>query len=333
MFIAMLMAVLVSAPAPQASSKPLDLAPGAQYDSRIPTLKQITGHDYGEAISTPEEIAAYFKALEAASAERMTLVEYGRSYEGRPLYVALDRRIRSASGPTVSRRSGRAWRRWRTRAAGPIAGRRPREERPPVVVWLLHAVHGNEISSSDAAMAEAYHLLAAQGDPKVDADPARRGRPDRSAAEPRRPRALHRVEPAGERAAAEQRARLDRARRAVARRPVEPLPVRHEPRLARAVAARDARARVRFGLAVPPAGRRRTCTRWAATPRTTSRRRPIPPTRTSRRASRTWLRHDSAAPTRGASTRAASRTSSARSSTRSIRATATRGRCSTAPSA
>jgi hypothetical protein len=33
----------------------------------------------------------------------------------------------------------------------------------------MHAVHGNEISSSDAGLAEAYHLLAAQGDAAVDA--------------------------------------------------------------------------------------------------------------------------------------------------------------------
>ncbi len=39
----------------------------------------------------------------------------------------------------------------------------------PVVVWLVHGVHGNEISSSDAALQEAYHLLAAQGDAGVDA--------------------------------------------------------------------------------------------------------------------------------------------------------------------
>jgi hypothetical protein len=38
----------------------------------------------------------------------------------------------------------------------------------PVVTWLIHAVHGNEISSSDAALAEAYHLLAAEGDQTVD---------------------------------------------------------------------------------------------------------------------------------------------------------------------
>jgi hypothetical protein len=38
----------------------------------------------------------------------------------------------------------------------------------PVVVWLVHGVHGNEISSSDAALLEAYHLLASTGDADVD---------------------------------------------------------------------------------------------------------------------------------------------------------------------
>ncbi len=38
----------------------------------------------------------------------------------------------------------------------------------PVVVALVHGVHGNEISSGEAALAEAYHLLAAQNDATVD---------------------------------------------------------------------------------------------------------------------------------------------------------------------
>ena len=37
------------------------------------------------------------------------------------------------------------------------------------MVWLIHGVHGNEISSADAALVEAYHLLASQGDAGVDA--------------------------------------------------------------------------------------------------------------------------------------------------------------------
>jgi hypothetical protein len=36
------------------------------------------------------------------------------------------------------------------------------------VTWLLHGVHGNEISSCDAALALAHHLLAAQGDAEVE---------------------------------------------------------------------------------------------------------------------------------------------------------------------
>ena len=40
--------------------------------------------------------------------------------------------------------------------------------RVPVITWLVHGVHGNEISSGDAALAEAYHLLAAKNDAGVD---------------------------------------------------------------------------------------------------------------------------------------------------------------------
>ena len=38
----------------------------------------------------------------------------------------------------------------------------------PAIVWLSYGVHGNEISSPDAALLTAYHLLAARGDKMVD---------------------------------------------------------------------------------------------------------------------------------------------------------------------
>src|SRR5207249_1361614 len=38
----------------------------------------------------------------------------------------------------------------------------------PAVVWLSYGVHGNEISSPDAALLTAYHLLAARNDKMVD---------------------------------------------------------------------------------------------------------------------------------------------------------------------
>ena len=110
------------------------------------------------------------------------LVEYARTWEGRPLFVLViavaraDRRPRRGQGGLQ-------------RLADPRRSRPARGDRLvgelPVVTWLMHAVHGNEISSSDAALAEAYHLLAAQGDAVVDADPARDDRADRPAARTR----------------------------------------------------------------------------------------------------------------------------------------------------
>ena len=38
----------------------------------------------------------------------------------------------------------------------------------PAVIWLAYGVHGNEISSPDAALMTAYHLLASRGDKMVD---------------------------------------------------------------------------------------------------------------------------------------------------------------------
>ena len=38
----------------------------------------------------------------------------------------------------------------------------------PAVIWLSYGVHGNEISSPDAALITAYHLLAARGDKMVE---------------------------------------------------------------------------------------------------------------------------------------------------------------------
>jgi len=143
-----------------------ELAPGTRYDAKVPTLKQATGFDFGERITPPEDITLYFKALAAAAPERTRLVEYGRTWENRPLHVlaiADPRRIASLARIKSDLR----------RLADPRSLSSADAERLvkdlPVVTWLIHAVHGNEISSPEAAMAAAYHLLAAREDPDVDA--------------------------------------------------------------------------------------------------------------------------------------------------------------------
>ena len=142
----------------------LELAPGAKYDPKIPTIKQVLGHESGEVITPPDEIATYLRALNQAAPDRTRLVEYARSWEGRPLWlfiIGAPERIARLDQVKADLR----------RLADPRGLSQADTDRLvrelPVVTWLMHGVHGNEISSSDAALAEAYHILAAQGDADV----------------------------------------------------------------------------------------------------------------------------------------------------------------------
>ena len=159
MCVALILALQVSAPTPE-------LAPGAKYDSKIPTLVNVLGHDHGEVITPPDEIATYLRALHQAAPDRTRLIEYARSWEGRPLWLFIvgspDRIARLEQVKADLRRIADP------RGLSQADGDRLVRELP-VVTWLMHGVHGNEISSSDAALAEAYHLLAAQGDTDVQA--------------------------------------------------------------------------------------------------------------------------------------------------------------------
>jgi hypothetical protein len=108
-----------------------ELAPGAQYDPAIPTLEEVVGHDFREKITPPNDVVRYMEALHTAAPDRTRLVRYGETWEGRPL-VAM------------------------------VVGT------PERMTMIMHGIHGNETTPSGAAMAEAYHLLASQGDPDID---------------------------------------------------------------------------------------------------------------------------------------------------------------------
>ncbi len=162
LLLALSLAALLHLTAP---AQKLEFAPGAQYDARIPSLKQIAGHDFGQRVTTPEEIIRYLKALNEAAPDRTRLIKYAETWEGRELYAII-----IANAGRIARldeiKSGLR------RLANPGSLAPSDAERLikdlPVVVALVHGVHGNEISSGEAALAEAYHLLAAQNDATVD---------------------------------------------------------------------------------------------------------------------------------------------------------------------
>lgn len=139
--------------------------PGAQYDPAIPSPEKVLGFETGKRHATHADIVRYFETLADAAPARMRVFEYARTWEGRKLIYAV-----IASEPNL-RRIGEI-------KAGVQQLADPRKTSAadaqkllgsaPVVIGLSYGVHGNEISSPDAAMLTAYHLLASQGDKLVD---------------------------------------------------------------------------------------------------------------------------------------------------------------------
>ncbi len=131
--------------------------PDLTVDPDIPTHEEVLGYDPGDRISSPEALARYLARLAEAAPERTRLVEYARSWQGRPLHYLV-----IASEANLSRLASiQAGMQRLANPQGLSAGEADDLIADlPAVVWLAHGVHGNEISSPEAALVTAYHLLA-----------------------------------------------------------------------------------------------------------------------------------------------------------------------------
>lgn len=138
--------------------------PGVVYDPVIPTIESVLGKPSGERITPAADVIRYFRALQQAAPDRIVVTPYATSWQGRELvYAAVGspERIARLDAFSADMKALADPRRTSQAAANAIIAR------APASVWLAHGVHGDEISSSDAAMMTAYHLLAARNDPTV----------------------------------------------------------------------------------------------------------------------------------------------------------------------
>ncbi len=157
--------VILLAALPVAAQSAPEFWPGTAYDPRIPTIKQVLGYEPGSRISTDAALLKYLDALAAADPTRMKLFEYGKSWEGRRLvYAAIGSAASIGRLPEIRAAIDRLADPRKTSAAEA----RRLMDGLPAVVWLSSGVHGNEISSPEAALMTAYHLLAARDDHMVD---------------------------------------------------------------------------------------------------------------------------------------------------------------------
>jgi len=139
--------------------------PGAQYDSSIPTIEEVLGDGPGEKIFSHAELMSYLDALQDAQPNRIQVFEYARSWEGRKLVYAV---IGSEENIGRLDQIKEAMQRLADPRKTTEADARQIIDSIPAITWLAYGIHGNEVSSPNAGLLTAYHLLAAQGDEMVD---------------------------------------------------------------------------------------------------------------------------------------------------------------------
>jgi hypothetical protein len=138
--------------------------PNADYDPAIPTFEAVLGYQPGERITWHADAIRYFQALADAAPDRISVIPYAESWEGRDLvYVVVtsaENMVRIDEIKANMQRLADPRKTTRGEAQEIIKNQ-------PAVTWLSYGVHGNEISSTEAAMLTAYHLLASRGDTRV----------------------------------------------------------------------------------------------------------------------------------------------------------------------
>jgi hypothetical protein len=136
--------------------------PDAAYDATIKTPEELLGFPLGSRPATHRELERCLFAWR--DSPRMRLNTYARSHERRTLYYAVItseenharlEEIRAGVGKLADPRK--------------LKGEAEQQrllERSPAVAWLAYSIHGDELSSTDAAIAVMYHLVACT-DPSV----------------------------------------------------------------------------------------------------------------------------------------------------------------------
>ena len=122
------------------------------YNTNIPTPKSVIGHEVGEWHITHDKLLEYMKVL-AKSSDRITIENRGKTFEDRPLIL-----LTITSPKNHSNLEGLRKKHIETTNNSSIE-----VTNQPIILYQGFSIHGNEASGSNAALAYAYYLAAAEG--------------------------------------------------------------------------------------------------------------------------------------------------------------------------
>ena len=126
------------------------------YNKNIPTPKSVIGHEVGEWHVTHDKLVEYMKTLAKAS-DRISIENRGTTFEGRPLLLLT----------ITSPKNHQNLESIRAKHIEATNSSTVDVSKNPIVVYQGFSIHGNEASGSNAGLAAAYYLAAANGN-KID---------------------------------------------------------------------------------------------------------------------------------------------------------------------
>ncbi len=129
--------------------------PDINYDKKITTPEQFLGYQIGEWHISHDQQLAYLRML-AEQSPRITLTEYARSYENRPLvYLTITSEKNHRDMELIKGEH--------KKLSDPSASAEVDISKQPIIVYQGYSVHGNEASGGNAAPLVAYYLAAGKG--------------------------------------------------------------------------------------------------------------------------------------------------------------------------
>src|ERR1051326_6339528 len=120
--------------------------------AQLQSPEQFLGYKPGARFTPHYTILNYFNAVAQAKPDMVKLEKYGETYEHRDLvlaYIALPENLRRLEEIRINN----------LRLAGVVKDKMAPTTDAPAIVWLSYNVHGNEPSSSEAAMMVLYALV------------------------------------------------------------------------------------------------------------------------------------------------------------------------------
>jgi hypothetical protein len=123
--------------------------PQNEYQTSIKSPQDFHGYAIGEFYTQHHNVMKYMAYLHKSFPENTQWINYGKSYQGRDLQLLVISSKNNMARIDDIKKENQG-----------IAAGNGKNAEIPSIVWLGYNVHGNETSSSEAAMLAAYHFLA-----------------------------------------------------------------------------------------------------------------------------------------------------------------------------